>query len=223
MLARGMRELATGLRRVTCTRGQGAERAGGFNEEYTEPAMNVVISLLRGVNVGGHNQIKMEALRTMCESLGLRGARTYIQSGNVVFRAAERDLERLSKRIQGGIERRFGVCPEVIVRTVLEMRGVVARNPFAKRRDIEPSKLLVTFLAREPGREAWERVLRLKAEPEEVRVEGREIYIYYANGMARPKVPWTTIEKMLGTPGTARNWNTVRKLLELAEGLEVAM
>jgi uncharacterized protein (DUF1697 family) len=182
--------------------------------------MAVIISMLRGVNVGGHNRIKMEALRALYQSLKLRDAQTYIQSGNVIFRTDERDLVLLATRIQGAIERKFGVRCPVIHRTASEMRKVIARNPFAERRGIDPSRLLVTFLASEPGAEARERVLAIKTAPEELRMDGREVYIYFPDGMARPKVSWAAIERVLKISGTGRNWNSVTKLLEIATQLE---
>lgn len=182
--------------------------------------MTVVISLLRGVNVGGHNQIKMEALRALYESLGLLDVQTHIQSGNVVFRTKGRDLALLAKRIGDGIEQGFGFRPGVILRTPAELRDAIARNPFRERPGIEPSKLLVTFLLSDPGAEAREKVLGIKADPEELRIEGRELYVHYPNGMGRTKLPAALIEKILKTPGTGRNWNTVTKLLEMAEKLE---
>ena len=108
--------------------------------------MALIVSMLRGVNFGGHNKIKMDALRALCESLKLRDAQTYVQSGNAILRTDERDIARLAKRIEDGIEKKFGFRPDVILRTAEEMREVIARNPFAKRRGIEPSKLwLVKF------------------------------------------------------------------------------
>jgi uncharacterized protein (DUF1697 family) len=187
-----------------------------------ELAMPVVISMLRGVNVVGHNKIKMDALRVLYESLGLRDPRTYIQSGNVIFRTDQRDLALLTRRIESGIERSFGFRPAVIVRTTSELRGVIARNPFATRRGIHPSKLLVTFLASDPGPELRDKVRRIKADPEELRIDGREFYIYFPNGMARPKLSPAVIEKTLKIPGTGRNWNTVTKLFEIAESLEAS-
>jgi len=181
--------------------------------------MTVIISMLRGVNVGGHNKIKMDALRALYESLKLRDAQTYVQSGNVIFKTDERDIARLAKRIEDGIARKFGFRPDVILRTAAEMRDVVARNPFAKRRGIEPGKLLVSFLASDPGEEGRERVRQMKCDPEELRVEGREIYIYFPNGAGRSKLPWAGLGKMLKTQGTGRNWNSVTKMLEMAEGL----
>ncbi len=189
---------------------------------YRGHAMTVVISMLRAVNVGGHNKIKMDALRALYETLKLRDAQTYVQSGNVIFRSEERDISRLAKRIEDGIQRKFGFRPDVILRTAAEMREVVVRNPFAKRRGIEPGKLLVTFLASDPGEEACEKVRQMKCDPEELRIEGRELYIYFPKGMGRSKLSGAAIEKTLKAPGTGRNWNSVTKMVEMAEKLEAS-
>jgi uncharacterized protein (DUF1697 family) len=182
--------------------------------------MTVVISMLRGVNVGGHNQIKMDALRALYVSLKLEAVTTFIQSGNVVFRTKERDLGKICKRIGDGIEKGFGFRPEVILRTVEEMRGVVTRNPFAGRTDIEPGKLLVWFLAGKPDAEARKKVFTVKMDREEIRVEERELYIYFPDGQGRSKLSMAAVERALKVAGTGRNWNSVLKLLEMAEGLE---
>ncbi len=182
--------------------------------------MPVLISLLRGVNLAAHNRMKMDALRDLYESLGLVDTQTYLQSGNVVFRAPARDVARLPKRIEDGIEKTFGFRCDVIIRTSSELRDVIARNPFAKRRGLDPSRFLITFLAKDPGAEARAQILKIKTEPEELRIDGRELFIYYPNGLARPKLSWPVIEKTLKTSGTGRNWNTVRQLLEIAEKLE---
>jgi uncharacterized protein (DUF1697 family) len=197
-------------------------RNGLYERDILMHAMAVIISMLRGVNVGGHNKIKMDALRALYESLRLRGAQSYVQSGNVIFRTEERDLARLTKRIEGGIEEKFGFRPEVILRTATELRNVIAKNPFAKRNGIEPHKLLVTFLASDPGREAREKVLQIKCHPEELRIDGRELYIYFPNGIGGSKLSWAALGKTLKTPGTGRNWNSVTKMLEMAERSEAS-
>jgi uncharacterized protein (DUF1697 family) len=182
--------------------------------------MAVIVALLRGVNIGGHHKVRMTELRALCESLGLRGTRTHLQSGNVVFRTRERDLARLSRRIEDAIEREAGFRPAVILRTCDELREAVAKSPFAARCGLDPSKLAVVFLASDPGQEIRDAVLKIPAEPEEVRIGEREIYIYFPNGMGRPKLKIPLIERTLKTRMTGRNWNTARRLLEIAEEME---
>jgi uncharacterized protein (DUF1697 family) len=182
--------------------------------------MPVIISMLRGVNLARHQRMKMEALRAVYESLGLRNPQTYVQSGNVIFSASEKNHVRLAARIEQAIEKAFGFRPAVILRTVAELRDAIARNPFADRRGMEPNKLLVTFLGEDPGEEAREKVRAIDAAPEELHIDGRELYIYFTNGMARPKLPLARIERILAVPGTGRNWNSVTKMLEMAEKME---
>jgi uncharacterized protein (DUF1697 family) len=182
--------------------------------------MTVYIALLRGINVGGNNPVKMEALRALCGTLKLRDAATYVQSGNVVFRAADTDAVKLGRRIEDGIERAFNIRPAVVIRTAAEMREAAARNPFAGRSGIEPGKLVVTFLRDDPTAEAREKVLALRTPPEEVHLDGREMFVYFPNGMGKTTLPLAKMDRALGTPGTGRNWNTVVKLLAMAEELE---
>jgi uncharacterized protein (DUF1697 family) len=182
--------------------------------------MPAIISLLRGVNVVGRNQIKMDALRALYESLKFTGCQTYINSGNVVFCTRERNLAALPERVEKAIERKFGFRPSVIHRTAGEMRDVIAQNPFVKRRNIDPSKLLVGFLARDPGPEACAKLRAIATGPEEVHFAPRELYIYFPNGVGRADLPWSTIDRCMKIPITGRNWNTVTKLLAMAEKLE---
>jgi uncharacterized protein (DUF1697 family) len=187
-----------------------------------EAVMAVLISFLRGVNVTGNNMIPMEALRQLYESLGLRGAQTYIQSGNVVFRTNATDLAALAKRIEDAIEKKFGCRPSVTLRTTAELKDVMARNPFARRRGIEASKLQVHFfLSAQPRAEMRSAILRLKgAHPEELVFGGRELYIYFPDGQGRSKL-WPAIDRALKKSATGRNLNTVTKLLEMAERMEI--
>jgi uncharacterized protein (DUF1697 family) len=184
--------------------------------------MPVIVSMLRAVNLAAHNRIKMEALRALYESLGLRDVETYVQSGNIVFRTDKRDLGRLAKRIEDALERSFGFRSNVILRDASGLRDVIAKNPVAGRDGVEPGKFLVLFLAGQPSAEAREKVRQMKPDPEELWIEDREVYIHFPNGSGRSKLSWTAIEKTLKTPGTARNWNTVTKLLEMAERLEAS-
>jgi uncharacterized protein (DUF1697 family) len=182
--------------------------------------MNVMICLLRGVNVGGHKKVPMEVLRNLCTALKHCDVQTYVQSGNVLFRTKDKDSLLVAKRLENAIEQKFGFRSDVIVRTPSELRDVIARNPFSKRSGIEPSKLLVTFLAAEPERDVQTTIRKIKANPEEMYLSGRELYVYYPNGMGRSKLS-AVVDRALQKGGTARNWNTVTKLLEMAEKLEV--
>jgi uncharacterized protein (DUF1697 family) len=182
--------------------------------------MPVIISMLRGVNILGRNKIKMDALKALCLSLKLKDPQTYVQSGNVIFRTGEKDLAKLTKRIQDAVEKTFGFRPGVVLRTVADLQAVVARNPFAGRSGIEPGKLLVTFLAADPDKQAREKALAIKTGPDELHLIGREVFIYFPDGQGRSKLPWPTIERALGTFGTGRNWNSVTKILEIAQKLE---
>jgi Uncharacterized protein conserved in bacteria len=164
--------------------------------------------------------IKMDALRTLYESLGLRDPQTYIQSGNVIFKTGERDLMALGKRVESAIERKFSFRPHVVMRTLPELRQAIAGNPFAARSGIEPNRLLVTFLTSELGAEVRSKLLAIQTDPEEMHIGRQEVYIYYPNGMARPKLSWAAMERSLKISGAGRNWNSVRKLVEIAERLE---
>jgi len=178
----------------------------------------MVILLLRGVNLGGHQLIRMETLKALCESLGLADVRTYIQSGNVVCQAAKRNPQKLCSELEDAIEKHSGFRPGVTARTAAEFRSVIQRNPFAGRADVAPNRLGVSFLAADPGDAAREAVRAMDVAPEELVIDGREMYIHFPNGMGVSKLPWTKIEKALKTRGTVRNWNTVEKLMQMAEG-----
>lgn len=184
--------------------------------------MTVVISMLRGVNVGGHNKIKMHELRSLYVSLKFKNPQTFIQSGNVIFETPEKDLFLLSKQIENAIHRKFGFRPDVVVRTAAELRDIVSNTPFHSRRNLDPSKILVTFLADTPDPQACKALLDINCHPEELHIRGRELYIYFPNGMARPKLGWPLIEKTLKVRGTGRNWGSVSKMLQLAESFETA-
>jgi uncharacterized protein (DUF1697 family) len=108
-----------------------------------------------------------------------------------------------------------------MLRTLAELQQVVARNPFGKRSGIEPGKLIVNFLADNPGKLARENAQTIKIGPEEMHLIGREAYIYFPSGQGRSKFPWAAIERTLGTSATGRNWNSVTKMLEIAEKMVV--
>ena len=184
--------------------------------------MPVLISMLRGVNVGPHNRIKMDALRALYESLKFEDPRTYVQSGNVIFRTKEKNSPALAKKIQQAIERTFKCSPQVILRTTDELKKAIDASPFAGRDNLEPGKILVTFLAAEPGPQARNTLLSLRSYPEEIHLKGRELFIYFPDGAGKSKLPWSRVEKLFQTTGTARNWNSVMNMLAIAQELETS-
>jgi uncharacterized protein (DUF1697 family) len=186
--------------------------------------MTVYVSMLRAVNVGGSSRIKMDALQRVYESLGLADVRTLLQSGNVVFRSNLTDRPQLVKRIMQELERQLGLQIEVIVRTLAEVAGIVERGPVLSPR-ADPSKLLVMFLSSVPNAAAQAALLKWhksKEMPEMLELRGPEIYLYYPDGVGRSKLTNAVIENKLDTAGTARNWNTLVKLVETGRALERA-
>jgi uncharacterized protein (DUF1697 family) len=184
--------------------------------------MTVYVSMLRAVNVGGTGLIKMDALRELFESLGFADARTLLQSGNVLFRSGLTDRQRIAKRIMQEIERRFDLNVEVILRTLAEIATIVDRGPVLSPR-ADPRKLHVMFLSRVPdaaGQAALTKWHKDKSMKEMLEPRGPEVYLYYPDGMGRSKLTTAVIEKYLDAPGTARNWNTLTKLVEVGRELE---
>ena len=180
--------------------------------------MPAIIAMLRGVNLGPHNRIKMDELRALCTSLKLENAKTYLQSGNLVFASNERDLAVLAKKLEDAIEKRFGFRSAVLLRTMPEMRAVVKKNPFA-RREFDPAKLAVMFLNAELPIETRKQLESIKVGPEELKALPRELYVYFPEGMGRSKLS-PAIDRIIKKTGTGRNWNSVINLLVMAEEME---
>ena len=176
--------------------------------------MQIFIALIRGINVGGHKKIRMADLKTSCETLGLRDVRTLLQSGNVVFATEEKDRARLVKQIQDVL----GVEAKVILRTAAELKKVIAANPMPAEAERGPSHFIVMFLDDKPSAAAMNALRDAYAGPEKMELRGTELYIEYGADMGRSKLNNAFIERKLGVAGTARNWNTVTKLLEMATG-----
>lgn len=160
--------------------------------------------------------VPMSDLRAVYESLGFTQVQTYLQSGNVVCRSRRMPSPAT---VEDAVERRFGFRAAIVLRTSADLHAVIAANPFP---DVEPSKSAVILLVEDPGEEARRRLLALPPAPEQVVAIGRELFIYYPNGMGRPKLSMAAVERALRVTGTGRNWNTVRKLSELADQLESA-
>jgi len=174
------------------------------------------IALLRGINVGGHKIVKMDQLRKAFEELGFEDVATYVQSGNAVFKAPKETSEKLSRKIEEMLLRRFSMSVPVIVRTAEEVGAVLRNNPFLKERGIDVTKLHVTFLSHTPQKAAMKGLDAIAAGPDRFEYSGREIYLHCPNGFGGTKLSIGAFEKVLSVGATTRNWNTINKLWVMA-------
>jgi uncharacterized protein (DUF1697 family) len=182
--------------------------------------MPVFAALLRAVNVGGRNLIRMPLLTELCEGLGHTGVRTLLQSGNVVFRSRSAASAPMAKRLQDAIEKRCGFRPAIFLRSLAEISEAIAANPFPDAARDDPGHLLILFLDGTPPAGADAALSGFKGGPERVKLEGRNLYLHYPAGSGTSKLTNAVIEKAIGTPGTARNWNTLNKLAELMQAAD---
>ncbi|HSO87688.1 MAG TPA: DUF1697 domain-containing protein [Draconibacterium sp.] len=178
--------------------------------------MKTYISILRGINVSGQKLIKMDALRTAYENIGIRNVTTYVQSGNVIFDALETDPEKLEKMIYSRIEKDFGFEVPVMVLTVEKLKQVVDNNPFGYDRDKDPAFLHVTFLSSKPGKYDSSAIEEKKQEGEEILFTDEAVYLYCPNGYGRTKLNNNFLEARLKVTATTRNWKTANELLKMA-------
>jgi uncharacterized protein (DUF1697 family) len=170
------------------------------------------VALLRAVNLGSRNKVPMAELRALLERAGLLDVRTYIQSGNVLFRSRGGDRESLARRLEEEVAGAFGVMTTAILRTSSELRAVAGSHPFGA----DTSNTHVAFLAATPDAEGLARVAGIDSAPDRVAVAGADVYLHYPNGVQGSRLTAARLERLLGVPGTARNWRTVTKLVELA-------
>ena len=180
--------------------------------------MTRYVSLFRGINVGGHQLVKMDALKELHTSLDLQDIQTYIQSGNVVFANDNPDVTQIQKDIEDGFAQKFGFQVKVMVRTAGEFNKMVENNPFQNQPIRELKWVVAIFLASDPISTALEDIQKTYTGPEEIHIIGKEAFIYYPEGQGRSKLTNTFLEKKLKAVGTARNWNTVLRLQKLMEG-----
>lgn len=179
--------------------------------------MPIYISLVRGINVGAHKRIKMEPLRASFEALGFELVKTYIQSGNVVFKTTKASLSGLSKRIEERILKDFGFSVSVISRTADEMAQTIANNPFLKDRGIDQEKLHVAFLSEALTPTAAKKLAELTTAPDQSHCLGKEIYLYLPNGVAESSLMKSPLDRVLSVVTTTRNWRTVNTLHQMCQ------
>jgi uncharacterized protein (DUF1697 family) len=177
--------------------------------------MDTLVALLRGINVGGKNAIPMGELKSALSSLGLEDIVTYIRSGNVVFRSRTGAARAIAADIERQIAETFGISLTVLLRTPAELAEIAESNPFLEAEE-DLSRLHVVFLKTAPAASATARLDPGRSPPDEFSVCGREIYLHLPNGAARSKLTLDYFERRLEVDATARNWNTLIKLLALS-------
>lgn len=170
------------------------------------------VSLLRGINVGGHNLISMARLRALYVTLGCKDVETYLQSGNVVFRH-DKDAAGVGRRVERAIKRELGLDVRVIDRTHDQLAAVVAGDVFP---GADPSRRIVMFLSAPPNREIARELEHVRLGPDEAILVGEELHLHCPDGVGTSKLPGMLSEKRLGVAATARNWRTVTRLSEMS-------
>jgi len=170
-------------------------------------------AFFRGINVGGKHMVPMTELRALFEDAGATEVRSYLQSGNVVFRTAT-SAARMASAVEAALERRFRFSAPIVVRTRVELAAVLANNPYL-RPDSEPAKLHVLFLSDTPAARAVAALDPKRSPPDEFSVRGREIYLSLPNGSARTKLTTSYFDSALAVTSTARNWRTVTALHDM--------
>jgi uncharacterized protein (DUF1697 family) len=177
----------------------------------------VHVALLRGVNLGGYKLVAMPELREFVARLGFADVRSLIQSGNHVFSGNGPGVDgaQMERLFEREAEKRLGLKTDFFVRSAADWGAIIAGNPFPDEADRDPGHLVVVCLKGAPNGEQVEALRAAIKGPEVVHVEGRHAYIVYPAGQGQSRLTTAVIDRMLGTRGTARNWNTVLKLGEL--------
>jgi uncharacterized protein (DUF1697 family) len=172
------------------------------------------VALLRGINVGGKNRLPMNDLATMFKDAGAQEVRTYIQSGNVIFRADAARIGRLGTAIAKAMQADLGWSVPIVIRSAAELGAAVKGNPFLEE-GIAAGALHVGFLLDRPARARVAALDPERSPPDRYVVRGGEIFLHLPNGVARTKLTSQYLDSRLGTVVTVRNWNTVTTLLEM--------
>jgi uncharacterized protein (DUF1697 family) len=175
--------------------------------------MNTYIALFRGINVGGKNILPMKNLVAMLEEIGCKKVKTYIQSGNAIFQNKEKQRDKIGQNISSKIMASQGFAPKVLLLEKEQLLEAIANNPY----DTANGKVLhFFFLSAQPKNADIARLNAIKSNSEEFKLYKNTFYFYAPAGIARSKLA-SQIEKILTVPATARNWNTVNKLMAMIE------
>lgn len=179
--------------------------------------MTTHLALLRGINVSGHNMIKMEALKTTLEAIGFQNVQTYIQSGNVFVDSDDENASAVGFKIKQEIFKIFGHEVPIVVVNKEDLAICFKNNPFLKDKDIDTKKLYVAFVSTTLKSDSINDLKISQFKPDEASIDGNKIYIKYAVGAGKTRFDQKYIEKKLNVTATIRNWNTVTQLLKIYE------
>lgn len=181
--------------------------------------MTIYTALLRGINVGGKNKIKMAELRLLLEGAGLVRVETYIQSGNVIFESEEGE-EELKKKLEDKIRERFGFSVSVILRTSGQLEQLIKSCPYTERERLEAEAVnsegesfYVCLLNQAPSEEEAKCLIPFVTELDDHRVQGREVYLLLRHSIRNSRL--SDKLSLLGGPITVRNWRTMEKLYSM--------
>lgn len=177
--------------------------------------MTTHLALLRGINVSGHNMIKMEVLKTTLEAIGFQNVQTYIQSGNVFVDSEDQNAAAVGFKIKQEIFKAFGNEVPVIVLGKTDLEETLKNNPFLKETDADLKKLYVAFISTSLRSENINDLKMSQVKPDEAIIDANRIYIKYAVGAGKTRFDQKYIEKKLNVTATIRNWNTVLQLLKM--------
>ena len=176
--------------------------------------MPMYIGLLQGINIGSKKRIRMEDLRSLIAALEGEDVRTYVNSGNVVFSHRHTDVAALEREMETALREQIGVDVPVIIRTGQDLARVIADNPFPDATD--PKTLHVLFLRDKPAIEDVDAVEEMETGADRIAIHAREVYAFLPNYTSGATVDLMKVARALGVDGTSRNWNTVTKLVEMA-------
>jgi uncharacterized protein (DUF1697 family) len=178
--------------------------------------MKQYVAIIRGINVGGHNRVNMNVLREALIKSGLHDVRTYIQSGNIVFRYESSKKDQLPALITSVLKKQFNADVPVIVRDEREWQQTVSQNPFVGATE-DLGKLLVSFLNAKPSPTVVRAISQETFPNDDFAVVGKDVYLFCRNGYGKTDIPNTYFEKRLVTTATTRNWKTVLQIARMLE------
>ncbi|MBL8524517.1 MAG: DUF1697 domain-containing protein [Betaproteobacteria bacterium] len=178
--------------------------------------MTIWIALLRGINVGGNHLLPMKRLMAIIDSLGGSNARTYIQSGNVVFEHKIKSPAKLERAIADAVDAEFGFAPRVLLIPADALVAAAEGNPYPQA-DAEPKNLHLYFLESLPVKPDIATMKSLAVEGEQFTLRDQVFYLHARDGIGKSKLA-ERVERLLGVAATARNWRTVTTLVEMSRG-----